>query len=180
MLFNVIPKIPSLKNFQCSSCKISRKQNLKHIHKIKVKRESTKDLLEQSHNFSPKRVEIQRIRVIYKPINPQNKFNSSSFGINEMMKKDNISLITNDKIRNLIVTFRAEREKEISEKKIFYKEKSYQDLQKEKNTNFLMLRAMLRRDPLTIQVLMRKNRDLEKKLNKCSSTKIYFFLLLMF
>ena len=173
MLFNVIPKIPSLKNFQCSSCKISRKQNLKQRHKIKVKRESTKDLLDQSHNFSPKPVEIQRIRVIYKPINPQNKFNSSSFGINEMMKKDNISLITNDKIRNLIVKFRAEREKEISEKKIFYKEKSYQDLQKEKNTNFLMLRAMLRRDPLTIQVLMRKNRDLEKKLNKCSSTKIY-------
>jgi hypothetical protein len=90
-----------------------------------------------------------------------------------MMKKDNISLITNETIRNLIVKFRADREKELNDKKIFYKEKSIQDIQREKNTNFLMLRAMLRRDPLTIQVLMKKNRDRAQKMNKCSSTKTY-------
>ena len=160
----LIPKIPSLKNVQYSSYKISRKQNLKQIQKIKLKNESAKELLYRDNNKSPKQDEIQRIRVIYKPINPENKFSSSTFGINEMMKKDNISLITNDSIRNLIVKFRADREKELNEKKIFYKEKSYQDIQREKNTNFLMLRAMLRRDPLTIQALMKKNLDREKKL----------------
>ena len=158
---------------QFSSYKISRKQNLKQIQKIKLKNESAKELLYRDNNKSPKQDEIQRIRVIYKPINPENKFSSSTFGINEMMKKDNISLITNDSIRNLIVKFRADREKELNEKKIFYKEKSYQDIQREKNTNFLMLRAMLRRDPLTIQALMKKNLDRKKKLNKCSSTKTY-------
>ena len=160
----LIPKIPSLKNVQFSSYKISRKQNLKQIQKIKLKNESAKELLYRDNNKSPKQDEIQRIRVIYKPINPENKFSSSTFGINEMMKKDNISLITNDSIRNLIVKFRADREKELNEKKIFYKEKSYQDIQREKNTNFLMLRAMLRRDPLTIQALMKKNINREKKL----------------
>ena len=169
----LIPKIPSLKNVQFSSYKISRKQNLKQIQKIKLKNESAKELLYRDNNKSPKQDEIQRIRVIYKPINPENKFSSSTFGINEMMKKDNISLITNESIRNLIVKFRADREKELNEKKIFYKEKSYQDIQREKNTNFLMLRAMLRRDPLTIQALMKKNLDREKKLNKCFSTKTY-------
>ena len=169
----LIPKIPSLKTAQYSSYKISRRQNSNRIQKIKSKNDSAKELLYPNFNKSPKQVEIQRIRVIYKPINPQNKFSSSTFGINEMMKKDNISLITNETIRNLIVKFRADREKELNDKKIFYKEKSIQDIQREKNTNFLMLRAMLRRDPLTIQVLMKKNRDRAQKLNKCSSTKTY-------
>ena len=169
----LIPKIPSLKTAQYSSYKISRRQNSNRIQKIKSKNDSAKELLYPNFNKSPKQVEIQRIRVIYKPINPQNKFSSSTFGINEMMKKDNISLITNDTIRNLIVKFRADREKELNDKKIFYKEKSIQDIQREKNTNFLMLRAMLRRDPLTIQVLMKKNRDRAQKMNKRSSTKTY-------
>ena len=168
----LIPKISSIKNFQCSSCKISRHQNLNKIQKVKLRKEYTKDILDPIPK-PPKLKEIQKIRVIYKPINPENKFSSSTFGINEMMKKDNISLITNDSIRNLIVKFRADREKELNEKKIFYKEKSYQDIQREKNTNFLMLRAMLRRDPLTIQALMKKNLDRKKKLNKCFSTKTY-------
>ena len=164
----LIPKISSIKNFQCSSCKISRHQNLNKIQKVKLRKEYTKDILDPIPK-PPKLKEIQKIRLIYKPINPQNKFSSSSFGINEMMKKDNLSLITNDSIRNLIVKFREERQKELIDKKIFYKEKSVQDIQKEKNANFLMLRAMLRRDPLTIQALMKKNLEKEKKLNKCSS-----------
>ena len=163
----LIPKISSIKNFQCSSCKISRHQNLNKIQKIKLRKEYTKDTSDPIPK-PPKLKEIQKIRLIYKPINPQNKFSSSSFGINEMMKKDNLSLITNDSIRNLIVKFREERQKELIDKKIFYKEKSVQDIQKEKNANFLMLRAMLRRDPLTIQALMKKNLEKEKKLNKCS------------
>ena len=44
-------------------------------------------------------------------------------------------------------------------------------LKKEKNTQFLMLRAMLRRDPLTIQVLMKRNRNEEIKMRKNTSFK---------
>ena len=84
----LIPKISSIKNFQCSSCKISRHQNLNKIQKVKLRKEYTKDILDPIPK-PPKLKEIQKIRLIYKPINPQNKFSSSSFGINEMMKKDN-------------------------------------------------------------------------------------------
>ena len=87
-------------------------------------------------------------------------------GIDEILKKDNIPLITNDSIKNLILKFREEREKEMFEKKVIYKDKSFEEIQKEKNTHFLMLRAMLRKDPLTIQVLMKRNRDEERKLKK--------------
>ena len=100
-----------------------------------------------------------------------NKFNSSSMGINEIVKKKNLPLITNDTIKNLIIKFRNEREKEMNEKRVFYRESSYQDIQREKNTQFLMLRAMLRRDPLTIQSLMNRNKRKQTKIKKSVSMK---------
>ena len=38
-------------------------------------------------------------------------------GIDEIMKKDNLPFITNDSIKNLVLKFREEREKEMFEKK---------------------------------------------------------------
>jgi len=164
----LIPKISQPKIYQLNSCKVSRRPILKRIQKIK--KEASKESTEQTPSH-PKRFEIQKIKVLYRPLNPQSKFHSSSLGINELVKKDYASLITNDSIRDLILKFRQEREREYNEKKLLYKDKSYQDFQKEKNTNFLMLRAMLRRDPLTIQSLMRNNKNTEKKINKCNSMR---------
>ena len=159
------PKISSIKNTQSISCKIRRRLTLK-----KIRKESTKDSNNINHP-SPKKYELERIKVLYKPLNPKYRFNSSLIDINEMVKKDNVSLISNDSLRNLIIKFREEREKELTEKKLLYKDKSYEDIKKEKNTNFLMLRAMLRKDPLTIQVLMNRHRNKEIKLKKSSSMK---------
>ena len=127
--------------------------------------------LHTQQNYNPKKFEPKRIKVLYRPLHQEHKFDSTSMGINEIVKKQNLPLITNDTIRNLILKFRSEREKEINEKKFFYKERSYEDIQKEKNTQFLMLRAMLRRDPLTIQSLMRRHRNEEIKIKRSSSMK---------
>ena len=108
---------------------------------------------------------------MYKPLHPEHRFNSSSININDMMKKNNLPYITNNSIKNIILKFKEEREKERNEKRMIYKDKSYEDFQKEKNTQFLMLRAMLRRDPLTIQVLMKRNRNEEIKMRKNTSFK---------
>ena len=158
----LIPKIYPLKqpsNLD-NSIKITRRPILKKI--IKIKKESTKDSLDNKEKKNPKTYQIKRIKVLYRPLNPQNKFNSL-MTVEEIVKKDNAALISNDKIRELITKFREERDKENLGKKIFYKEKSYQDIQKEKNTNFLMIRAMLRRDPVTIQSIMRRNKNNNKE-----------------
>ena len=122
-------------------------------------------------NYNIKKFEPKRIKIIYRPLHKENKFNSSSMGINEIVKKKNLPLITNDTIKNLIIKFRNEREKEMNEKRVFYRESSYQDIQREKNTQFLMLRAMLRRDPLTIQSLMNRNKRKQTKIKKSVSMK---------
>ena len=169
----IIPKLIQIRNIQSNSCKISRRPILKVIPKIKIRKEATKESSEQDSysQIRPKNYKTQK-KVYYRPLHPTPKFNSSSIGINEMVKKDNVSLISNDSIRQLLLKFREEQEKEMIEKKVLYKDKSYQDIQKEKKKNFLMLRAMLRKDPLTIEVLMRQNQDKEqKKLSKCISMK---------
>ena len=96
------------------------------IPKIKFRKEATKDSLDNDTNLHirPKNYEIQNIKVYYRPIHPTSKFNSSSICINEMVKKDNVSLVTNDSIRKLLVKFREEREKEMNERKVLYKDKS--------------------------------------------------------
>ena len=158
----------SKKKFSKSSyynCKLSSMLMTKKIDKFEINKGNT------LQNYNANKFEPKRIKIIYKPIHKENKFNASSMGINEIVKKKNLPLITNDTIKNLILKFRKEREKEISEKRVFYRERSFQDIQREKNTQFLMLRAMLRRDPLTIQSLMNRNKKKETKMKKSVSMK---------
>ena len=106
----------------------------------------------------------------YRPINPKRTFNPSTIGINEIVKKNNLSLITNYNLKKIIIKFRDERQKEIEEKKMIYKNKSFHDYEKEKNLHFLMLKALLRKDHQTIQYLIkRENKENKKKENSCLS-----------
>ena len=165
MLFK---KINPLFSYKQNINNLSRKTILKRTRRIK--NESRKNSSEQiSDNL--KDMEIKRI---YKPLNPENRFNSSSFGLKEMIKRNNISLISDDSIRNVIIKFRQERKREYEKKKIHYIDEKYKDFKKQKNNNFLFLRAMLRKDPLTIQTLIERNKDKEKKekkMNKIISLK---------
>ena len=157
----MLPKLSMSKSSNFNKSKVIQIPKIENIRKLENKKDNT----EQNYHH-PKKIKLKKIRLIYRPIRPENRFNSSSMGIDEILKKDNIPLITNDSIKNLILKFREEREKEMLEKKVIYKDKSFEEIQKEKNTHFLMLRAMLRKDPLTIQVLMKRNRDEERKLKK--------------
>ena len=155
----------SKKNFSKSSYYNSKLLMAKKLTNFEINKEHTQQ------NYNIKKFEPKRIKIIYRPLHKENKFNSSSMGINEIVKKKNLPLITNDTIKNLIIKFRNEREKEMNEKRVFYRESSYQDIQREKNTQFLMLRAMLRRDPLTIQSLMNRNKRKQTKIKKSVSMK---------
>ena len=155
----------SKKNFSKSSYYNSKLLMTKKLTNFEINKEHTQQ------NYNIKKFEPKRIKIIYRPLHKENKFNSSSMGINEIVKKKNLPLITNDTIKNLILKFRNEREKEMNEKRVFYRESSYQDIQREKNTQFLMLRAMLRRDPLTIQSLMNRNKRKQTKIKKSVSMK---------
>ena len=155
----------SKKNFSKSSYYNNKLLMTKKLTNFEINKEHTQQ------NYNIKKFEPKRIKIIYRPLHKENKFNSSSMGINEIVKKKNLPLITNDTIKNLIIKFRNEREKEMNEKRVFYRESSYQDIQREKNTQFLMLRAMLRRDPLTIQSLMNRNKRKQTKIKKSVSMK---------
>ena len=161
----LIKRIIPLNSYKQNTNTLSRKIILKRIKR--VKRENIKSSPEQvSENL--KNMEIKRT---YKPLNPDNRFNSSSIGLSEMMKRNNISLISDDSIRNVIIKFRQERAIEHKKKRIYYLDNKYEDFKKEKNNNFLLLRAMLRKDPITIQSLIKRNRNKEKKPNKLISMK---------
>ena len=155
----------SKKNFSKSSYYNSKLLMTKKLTNFEINKEHTQQ------NYNIKKFEPKRIKIIYRPLHKENKFNSSSMGINEIVKKKNLPLITNDTIKNLIIKFRNEREKKMNEKRVFYRESSYQDIQREKNAQFLMLRAMLRRDPLTIQSLMNRNKRKQTKIKKSVSMK---------
>ena len=161
----IIPKISLSNNFHLKSSKTTGIPTVKKLVKINDQKHIT------GQNFIKKKIKIKPIKVMYKPLHPEHRFNSSSININDMMKKNNLPYITNNSIKNIILKFKEEREKERNEKRMIYKDKSYEDFQKEKNTQFLMLRAMLRRDPLTIQVLMKRNRNEEIKMRKNTSFK---------
>ena len=157
----IIPKIAkSSSSYFINTHKMIKIPKIRKLIKLEDKKEST------IQNKPKKKIFLKKIKVLYRPIHPSNRFNSSSMGINEILKKDNLPLITNDNIRKLVIRFNEDREKEIMGRRIFYKDKSFEELQKEKNTHFLMVRAMLRKDPLTIQSLMRRNFEEEKKLKK--------------
>ena len=161
----IIPKISLSYSFHLKSSKTTGIPTIKKLVKINDQKHIT------GQNFIKKKIKIKPIKVMYKPLHPEHRFNSSSIDINDMMKKNNLPYITNNSIKNIILKFKEEREKERNEKRMIYKDKSYEDFQKEKNTQFLMLRAMLRRDPLTIQVLMKRNRNEEIKMRKNTSFK---------
>ena len=161
----IIPKISLSNSFHLKSSKTTGIPTVKKLVKINDQKHIT------GQNFIKKKIKIKPIKVMYKPLHPEHRFNSSSIDINDMMKKNNLPYITNNSIKNIILKFKEEREKERNEKRMIYKDKSYEDFQKEKNTQFLMLRAMLRRDPLTIQVLMKRNRNEEIKMRKNTSFK---------
>ena len=161
----IIPKISLSNSFHLKSSKTTGIPSVKKLVKINDQKHIT------GQNFIKKKIKIKPIKVMYKPLHPEHRFNSSSININDMMKKNNLPYITNNSIKNIILKFKEEREKERNEKRMIYKDKSYEDFQKEKNTQFLMLRAMLRRDPLTIQVLMKRNRNEEIKMRKNTSFK---------
>ena len=162
----IIPKIAkSSSSYFINTHKMIKIPKIRKLIKLEDKKEST------IQNKPKKKIFLKKIKVLYRPIHPSNRFNSSSMGINEILKKDNLPLITNDNIRKLVIRFNEDREKEIMGRRIFYKDKSFEELQKEKNTHFLMVRAMLRKDPLTIQSLMRRNFEEEKKLKKNASMK---------
>ena len=156
----LIKKLIPINSYKQNINKLSRKAILKRIKRIK--KENTKN----SSEVMPDNLKNMEIKRIYKPLNPENKFNSSLIGISEMMKRNNISLISDNSIRNVILKFRQERAIEHKKKKIYYIDKKYEDFKKEKNNNFLLLRAMLRKDPLTIQSLIKRNEDKENKTNK--------------
>lgn len=155
-----IKKLTISKGLHYSPSKTSSMPLLKRLRKTENKKDQT------FQNYFPKKYEQKNIKILYKPLHPKYKYDTSSMGINEMIKKDNLPLITNDSLKNMILKFRKEREKEMLEKRFVYKDKSFEDYKKEKNTQFLMLRAMLRRDPLTIQSLMKRNRNEERKLKR--------------
>ena len=161
----IIPKISLSNSFHLKSSKTTGIPTVKKLVKINDQKHIT------GQNFIKKKIKIKPIKVMYKPLHPEHRFNSSSININDMMKKNNLPYITNNSIKNIILKFKEEREKERNEKRMIYKDKSYEDFQKEKNTQFLMLRAMLRRDPLTKQVLMKRNRNEEIKMRKNTSFK---------
>ena len=161
----IIPKISLSNSFHLKSSITTGIPTVKKLVKINDQKHIT------GQNFIKKKIKIKPIKVMYKPLHPEHRFNSSSININDMMKKNNLPYITNNSIKNIILKFKEEREKERNEKRMIYKDKSYEDFQKEKNTQFLMLRAMLRRDPLTIQVLMKRNRNEEIKMRKNTSFK---------
>ena len=107
----------------------------------------------------------------YRPINPKHPFNGSTIGIKEIMKENNLSLITNSTLKDIIIKFRNERKKENEERKTLYRNKSMHDYEFEKKNNFLMLKALMRKDPQTIQILINRNKKINNKLKKCSPIK---------
>ena len=109
--------------------------------------------------------------VKYKPINPHRTFNPSTIGINEIMKKNNLSLIKNNTIKNIIIRFWEERLRKQEEKRILHKNKSFHDYEEEKKTHFIMLKALLRKDHQTIQTLIKKERKRDIKQNRCTSSR---------
>lgn len=134
----------------------------KKINKPLIKiSENSKEIVEKNEFMN---------NVKYRPINPKHPFNGSSIGINEILKKNNLSLITNSTLKNIIIKFREERKKENDEKKIFYKNRSIHDYDEEKKNNFLMLKALLKKDPQTIQNLINLNKKKNKRMNKYASS----------
>ena len=152
-----------------------KKSSLLFPNYIKIKRTPLRKL-EYSKEITYKEEET-RHNMKYRPINPPSTFNPSSIGINEILKKNNLSLITNNTLKNIIIKFREERQKELEEKKVLYKNKSFHNYEEEKKRHFIMLKALLRKDHQTIQnLILKENKTLNKKENRCSSGRNLSYL----
>ena len=135
---------------------------------IKLNKSNSKTI-ENNEDYLDKNEFYKYIR--YRPINPKYPFNGSTIGIKEIMKENNLSLITNNALKDIIIKFREERKKENEEKKTLYRNKSMHDYEYEKKNNFLMLKALMRKDPQTIQTLINRNNKINNKLNRHSPSK---------
>ena len=103
----------------------------------------------------------------YKPLHPRYPFDRSSITIEKLSKVNNISLLLNNNIKNIILKFRENKLKESeSRRPILYKSKSYTTLKEEKDSNFLLLRAMLRKDAFQIENILNRNKLNNKRINK--------------
>ena len=82
-----------------------------------------------------------------------------------MINKNNLSLITNNTLKNIITKYKEGRDKEIKEKKLLFRNKSFIDSEEEKKNNYILLKAMLRKDKKAIQTILDKEKE-KKKVNK--------------
>ena len=151
-----------------------KKKNLLFPNYIKYKKSHLKII---ENGKSPHEKYESRQNILYKPINPKHRFNPSTIGINEITKKNNLSLITNNNLRNIILKFREERQKGLEEKKALYKNNSFKNYEDEKKTRFIMLKALLRKDQQTIQsLLLKDNKKNNKKRSRIYSCKNLSYL----
>ena len=132
----LIPKIYPLKqpsNLD-NSIKITRRPILKKI--IKIKKESTKDSLDNKEKKNPKTYQIKRIKVLYRPLNPQNKFNSlmtvEEIRLEQIREKT--KQIRQERIRALMEK-EAELKKEIFSKAMEYMNQFYTERKKKIEEN---------------------------------------------
>lgn len=148
--------------------KIKFRNESKFPSYIKISKSNAKTI-ENNKDFNDKNEFLKYMK--YRPINPKHPFNGSTIGIKEIMKENNLSLITNNTLKDIIIKFRDERKKENEERKTLFRNKSMHDYENEKKNNFLMLRALMRKDPQTIQTLINRNNKINNKLNKHSPIK---------
>ena len=78
-----------------------KKSSLLFPNYIKIKRTPLRKL-EYSKEITYKEEETRQ-NMKYRPINPPSTFNPSSIGINEILKKNNLSLITNNTLKNILI-----------------------------------------------------------------------------
>ena len=76
--------------------------------------------------------------LIYKPIHPKYPFNSSTLGLDEILKPQTISLIKDYTLKNIIIKFCEEQKKLSAERKLLFHNQSTSNMKKnfnEKNNN---------------------------------------------
>ena len=139
-----------------------------------IKVSHTRSLINENRKKSIEKYDTKR-NILYKPIKKNHPFNFSTIGINEILKKSNLSLITNKKMKNIFIKYKEERAKEIKAKKILYRNRSFCNPEEEKSNRFKMLKALLKKDYRTIHNLMDKEKK-NKILNGNNSYRGLSFL----
>ena len=138
------------------------KKKILSPYKNYIKVSHTRSLINENRKKSIEKYDTKR-NILYKPIKKNHPFNFSTIGINEILKKSNLSLITNKKMKNIFIKYKEERAKEIKAKKILYRNRSFCNPEEEKSNRFKMLKALLKKDYRTIHNLMDKEKKKKKK-----------------